>query len=233
MISNLNVPRPLVKKLESVEINCWESIFSAADNETTSSCGIDTFPVGKGLGTIVANVDILGFNRVFGLGLGMAVTGDDVNYIIGRYSGAGVNRFFVQLDPIAKTPELVALLSARGFSHYNNWVRLFRDIEKSIPAIKSDLIVNQIGKEHSHDFARIVCDQFHWPDILHPWFCRHSRGVSQSRSAGVAGCQENPRCRRRWLQNVGRGNRRRDSRTKCPFIPQHAPVRIRTDLPEE
>jgi GNAT superfamily N-acetyltransferase len=59
-------------------------------------------------------------------------------------------------------------LEDRGFHHYNNWIKLYRDVTLLTP-VRTDLAIREIGTEYGDAFGRIIVASFEWPDRLYPW----------------------------------------------------------------
>jgi hypothetical protein len=155
------------RELELMEIDVWNGFYKYADRETVRSCGID-LDHDEMLSILIASkLDILAMNRVLGLGLGEPADDDHIKNIISRYKDAGVPRFFVQLHPLAQPEKLPEMLTEHGFSLYNNWVKLYREIEAPLPE-PSDLEIRQIGPKEGDVFAEIVAESFGWPDSIRP-----------------------------------------------------------------
>jgi hypothetical protein len=83
------------------------------------------------------------------------------------YRGSGVSRFFVTHTEMQHGSSRDVLLSA-GLTHYNNWVKLYRDISP-VEGVESGLIVKRIGRDLAPQFARIIVEAFEWPVALENW----------------------------------------------------------------
>jgi GNAT superfamily N-acetyltransferase len=167
MSDNVRLASRFTRDLERIEIKVWNDFYKYADETTIGSCGID-MDGGEKLSVLIASkLDILAMNRVIGLGLGEPADDKSIRKIISRYKDAGVPRFFVQLHPLAQPESLPEMLIQHGFSHYNNWVKLYREIEAPLPE-PAELELREIGPEDGDDFARIVATSFGWPDNIRP-----------------------------------------------------------------
>ncbi|UCE66118.1 MAG: GNAT family N-acetyltransferase [Candidatus Zixiibacteriota bacterium] len=167
MGSNVRLASRFSRDLERIEISVWNEFYKYADGETARSCGVDP-DHGKMLSILIASkLDVLAMNRVIGLGLGEPATNEKIEDIISRYKKAGVRRFFVQLHPLAQPESLAEMLTEHGFSHYNNWVKLYREIDAPLPEPAS-LEIKQIGPDEGQAFAEIVATSFDWPDTIRP-----------------------------------------------------------------
>jgi len=167
MQGNIRLAGRFSRDLEKIEIRVWNEFYKYADEATIGSCGID-MDGGEMLSVLIASkLDILAMNRVIGLGLGEAADDKSIEKIISRYKDAGVPRFFVQLHPLARPESLPELLTNHGFSHYNNWVKLYREIEAPLPE-PAELEIKEIGPDEGSKFAEIVATSFGWPDNIRP-----------------------------------------------------------------
>jgi GNAT superfamily N-acetyltransferase len=157
-----------LRGLETVEVAAWSDFHRAATTEAVSSCGVGLLSTEKACGAVASKIDVLAFNRVIGLGLVDPVPAAVVADVIDQYRSRGVPRFFVQMFPGAANGGLDKTLEAAGFSHYNNWVKLYRSIEPELE-VKSDLILRPVAAGDADAFGRIVVDSFEWPRELAGW----------------------------------------------------------------
>ncbi len=163
----LDIP---ITALEQIEINAWADLYDAAGTLKDNPCGISVQQEDSHVVSVVADCDVLALNRVIGWGGGGQATDSvgSLNSIIDVYRRAGVPRFFVQLLPSLVETEAGVALKEAGFTHYNNWVKLYRKAEP-ITGVRSDLRVEKIGAARAEDFGRIVQNCFEWDERLHPW----------------------------------------------------------------
>jgi GNAT superfamily N-acetyltransferase len=164
-----DTPNPeLVQRLERCEIAAWGDFYRSAPETSRRACAVQLQRVAGASIAIAANVDVLALNRAEGLGLERPATADDIDEILRMYTSAHVPRFFVQLAPSAQPADMVALLENKGFSHYNNWVKLYRDVSPP-PYVSTDLEVKLIDATHAAEFGRIVTSCFGWPESMEDW----------------------------------------------------------------
>jgi GNAT superfamily N-acetyltransferase len=154
--------------LEGSEIAAWGDLYRAASTDSIRACGLRITECDGAITTVASSIDVLGFNRVIGLGLEREATDRDLDEITDQYIAAGVPRFFVQVCPSRGSQNLIEQLRRRGFRHHNNWVKLCRDTSPP-PPIETDLTIRAIGPQEAAAFARIVCACFDWPDAAQPW----------------------------------------------------------------
>ena len=165
---NANVDPALIKELEEIEIAAWGDFYKAASATSISSCGLQIAESPGTIAVLASGADVLGLNRVVGLGLERSVSPADLDEFIDRYTDAGVPRFFVQVSPIADDRDLPRLLVDRGFHHYNNWVKLHRDVAP-VSDVPTDLTVRQIDASEAAAFGRVVAECFGWPEVTSGW----------------------------------------------------------------
>jgi len=115
-----------------------------------------------------ATVDILAFNRAIGLGVGNVAVPGTIDALTDAFTIAGAPRFMIQLCPDAQPATLRGWLEARGFTHHNNWVKLWRDVSP-IEARPTDLRVEQIDRDRRTDFAHVLGTGFGFPESIAPW----------------------------------------------------------------
>lgn len=152
-----------VQMLEKSEINYWSALYKTnQSNEVGFKMKNQLF-----LGWMKP-FDILAFNRCLGMGFEKhSVNGATVELIIHENKVQQIPRFFVQLSPLAPYyPEARSLLSAHGFQHYNNWVKLARPVKDPVPEVESTLVVTPVRKPEADVFGKILASAFDWPDHL-------------------------------------------------------------------
>jgi len=171
MVHSLSFSQEEALGLERIEAAVWGDCFRAASAEEAAACGthLDTGPAGTMMAA--SGVDVLAFNRLLGFGVEQPATQAMVDAVVASYAAAGVSRFFIQVSPAARPPQVYDWLAARGFRHHNNWVKLFRRVEDP-PQVSTDLHVRPVGPEHAEAFAGIVALAFEWPDRVMPWLAR-------------------------------------------------------------
>lgn len=161
----------LTRTLEQVEVDIWRSFHRMATDEEAAAGSLYVAEVASAVVLAAAQVDVLYFNRVVGLGLSEPASEEALDEIIAQYRALGVPRFFIQVSPAAMPAALFEWLPRRGFVHYNNWVKLFRGVEPP-PEATTDLRIERIGPEHAETFAAMVGPAFDWPPLLQPMLAR-------------------------------------------------------------
>ncbi|MFH2056503.1 MAG: hypothetical protein ABIJ61_11130, partial [bacterium] len=155
----------LTRAMEKVEAAAWSEFFETANEETIEFCGIKIYRAGHAIATFATRIDVLAFNRIIGLGLNKVSARDELEQLLPVAKASGVPRFFVQVNPLADTPELREYLTSEGLEYYNNWVRLHRDTSP-VTEVKTDLRIERIGDFHAGTFGRLITDSFEWPAAI-------------------------------------------------------------------
>lgn len=149
-------------------MTAWGDFYRAASAASVEACGLQVAEIGGAVATMAAAVDVLALNRVLGIGVKQPATESEIDEIIRLFTERRVPRFFVQVSPVAAPDDLPRMLEDRGFRHYNNWVRLYRDVSAP-PDVKTDLAVRRIDEEDAAAFGRIVAESFGWGDQISGW----------------------------------------------------------------
>lgn len=152
-----------IDQLEQVEATAWQDYYRAGREIDGLRDEIIISDQTDPLFSSVPDLDVLAMNRVFGLTSKSVLSQAEVKEIIARYQEVGVKRFFVQLNPLLIESPTHRTLLENGFTHYNNWVKLYREIGQ-INTGASDLTVKKAGPEDAHTFARVLARSFEWTD---------------------------------------------------------------------
>jgi GNAT superfamily N-acetyltransferase len=155
----------LVAELERSELRAWSTLYRNAPPTSVAVCGIGIRDFGAATALWMSRVDVLACNRVLGLGLDGAPDARAMDEIVAAYEQAMVPRFFVQPAPVPAVAPTVAALEKAGFAHYNNWIRLVRDVAPPGPAPTS-LRVEEVGPAHAAAFGETLCQGFGWSPEL-------------------------------------------------------------------
>jgi GNAT superfamily N-acetyltransferase len=162
------IPEAIVQTLETIDAAAALDMTRAAPPDVAGALGIAATAHGAAVAMMASRVDVLGLNRVAGLGVDAPATPWMLDTIIAGYRSAGVPRFFVQVSPSAQPAELTQWLAARGLAHYNNWMKLYRGLE-DLPDARTDLAIEEISPEHAAAFAEICATAFDFPERSRPW----------------------------------------------------------------
>jgi GNAT superfamily N-acetyltransferase len=165
--ANASLSADLLRQFDLVEASSWGTYYDAASADVVRDLGVAHEWIDGAVATALAEIDVLAYNRVIGLGLECPVSPSTVDRIIAFYRDHRVSRCFVQLHPDTE-PDVGPLLEARGFRHHNNWVKLCRSLA-SAPRGDTPLRIEEIGPEHASTFASIITRSFEHPDGLQPF----------------------------------------------------------------
>jgi len=122
-------------------------------------------------GTLAAwasRVDVLMFNRAFGIGQQSPATEASVRAIAERFDRAGVSRSFLQIAPGASPARLTDWLEPNGYVPYNRWAKLARPLV-DLPPVSERVRIDVIGPERAADFGRVLADTFRMPPAIGAW----------------------------------------------------------------
>jgi GNAT superfamily N-acetyltransferase len=164
----IQIAPDLVGKLEQVEMQAWRDFYNSAPRDALESCGVKLIKEASGFFFIASGVDTLALNRVVGLGIEEQLTEASLDKAIAFYRKAGVPRFFVQLHPEIVTPDVKRVLKKKGFTHHNNWVKLYRDTTP-LPPVDTNMTIEEINSKDAPLFATILIRGFEWSDFLQSW----------------------------------------------------------------
>ncbi len=158
---------------EEVERSALADLHAAATPELVESLQLSASTIGSALVSLAGALpnSAIVVNRAIGVGLEAPETRQTVQDISSTYRSAGVERYFVQRHPAARPAELVSWFSAFGLEKARGWQK-FRRGRDPVPAIGTDLRIEEIGPEHGQAFGRIVCDAFDLGNLAAPWLAR-------------------------------------------------------------
>lgn len=161
------LPSDLLRTFDRVEARSWSTYYAAATPAVCQHLRTGCEWISGALVTALANIDILAYNRVIGLGLDAPVIPDTIDTLLDFYRRRGSPRCFVQIHPHAVPDTAGAMLEAHGFRHHNNWVKLCRRIDMP-PRGDTPLRVEEIGPDHAATFAAVITRSFEHPAALEP-----------------------------------------------------------------
>lgn len=167
MIAQEIISREFMLKLEQQEAAYWSEHYRDVPAGVKNLLGIHFLKVGTASAGAAANINTLAFNRVIGLGMGQPATESQVDEIIAFYRDADAPRFFIQLSPLAEPPGLPEILQAKGFQHYNNWVKFYRKIDP-LSQLNTRLRIEQIDADRADIFAKLIVSAFEWQAEVKP-----------------------------------------------------------------
>lgn len=160
MGSSVSAP---VAALEAAEVGALVDLYRAAPADVAEACGIVVEPWDDGAIVAATRLDVLALNRAVGIGAGGPPHDERIRRVLRSFRSIGSPRFFVQVAPFEGSEALESKLTDSGLGHYNNWMRLSRDLT-DLPAVAdSDLEVRPIGPSDAEAFSAIVSEAFGYP----------------------------------------------------------------------
>jgi hypothetical protein len=170
-------PRTMVEPivaLEAAEMEAFADLYRAASPEVVAASGLLVAEVADAIVVAVNRIDVLALNRVMGLGLRGSPSDSALAEVLTTLEGTGSLRCFVPLAPVEGYETLSNRLERLGLRHYNNWMRLRRDLRDladfpDFPAAPStELDVRQIDGAGAHAFGHLVATAFDYPPAIAP-----------------------------------------------------------------
>jgi hypothetical protein len=159
---------PTTLRAERVERAALADLHRAAPPASRQRLGLELRALGGALVSIASRDPSILVNRTVGLGLAHTADRRTVDSIVRRYRDAGVDHYFLQLDPAATPGELPRWLEAAGLEPYHRaWAKFVRGTEPP-PEPRTDLEVREIGAGHAVDFGRIAASGFGLDDAWIP-----------------------------------------------------------------
>jgi len=146
-------------QLEQIECSYWVEYYKRDTIFTTYASTI-----GDGIMCAIPGVDVLAMNRVIGLGTKSAIDQPTLERIIYFYKTVGSSRFFIQLAPYAVDERTVSMLEHHGFKNYNQWTKLYREVEPIKPLWPSSLEIRSIDISEADLYGQLIFESFDWED---------------------------------------------------------------------
>jgi hypothetical protein len=156
--------------LEAAELEACADLYRAASPEVVAASGLAVAEVADAVLLSVNRIDVLALNRVIGLGLRASPSDAALLEVMGALAQTGSPRCFVPLAPVAGHKSLATRLEGLGLRHYNNWIRLRRELSglADLPAGQSAFEIRHIGAEDAGAFGQIVATAFDYPPAIAP-----------------------------------------------------------------
>jgi len=158
---------------EFIERRTYEDMHAAADAELRVRLKLGGYEVGSAFVSVagVLPPPATVINIACGLGLRKRATRDDVEKVVAHYSGAGVQRYLIQLHPQAQPAALENWLSNAGLEQTRGEV-MFERGRQAPPTVSTSLRVREAKPDDADAFGRIVCDAFEFSEAAVPWMAR-------------------------------------------------------------
>jgi GNAT superfamily N-acetyltransferase len=157
--------------LEVAEMEAFADLFRAAGPEVAHASGMSVADVAGAMLIAVSRIDVLALNRIIGLGLRGTPSDAALAEMVRALHASGSSRCFVPVAPVDGHEDLIARIERLGLRHYNNWIRLrrdLRDLTDLSAAASIPLDVRQIGPADGQAFGRIVSTAFDYPPAIAP-----------------------------------------------------------------
>jgi hypothetical protein len=157
--------------LELAEMEAVADLYRAASSEVVAASGLSVVEVADAVLIAVNQIDVLALNRLIGLGLRGSPSDSALAGVLNALEGTGSPRCFVPVAPRDGYENLSARIERLGLRHYNNWMRLRRDLNDltDLPTAPSTpLDVRQIDSADAHAFGHLVATAFDYPPAIAP-----------------------------------------------------------------
>jgi hypothetical protein len=155
-------------RAERAERAALSDIHRSAPADLRTRLGLELRAVDGALVSIAHRSPTILFNRTVGLGLAHPADRETVDRVVERYDRAGLDRYFLQIDPWAAPQDLSDWMCAAGLEPYHRaWAKFERGCEPA-PGASTDLQVREIGPEHAEDFGRIAAVGFELEKVWIP-----------------------------------------------------------------
>ena len=156
----------LALRCENAELAAFRSYYAEFPKAAALALGAGATPVGAAL-VAHANLDVLMFNIVLGLGIAAPATEADLDEALRIYESKRARRCMVPVAPCAQPRELARWLEARGFYRHDHWIRLVRDVSPLAPC-PTRLDIGVFGRERSEEYGHLVGEALGHPAALAP-----------------------------------------------------------------
>jgi GNAT superfamily N-acetyltransferase len=157
--------------LELAEMEAFADLYRAASPEVVAASGLSVIEVADAILIAVNRIDVLALNRLIGLGLRGSPSDSALAGVLNALERTGSPRCFVPLAPTNGHENLGSRIERLGLRHYNNWVRLRRDLDDltDLPTAPSTpLDVRRVDSSDAHAFGHLVATAFDYPPAIAP-----------------------------------------------------------------
>lgn len=163
----------MIPDSESIERAALEDLHAAATPSQIDDLGLRGQTIGSAFVSVAGSLpaSAIVVNRAIGVGLGAPETRDTTEAIVAAYRNNGVGRFYVQVHPEARPPEVGGWLERAGVVKARGWQKFSRGREP-VEDRPTDLEVREIGPRDGEAFGRIVCAAFDLGEAAAPWLAR-------------------------------------------------------------
>jgi ribosomal protein S18 acetylase RimI-like enzyme len=160
-----------VVTLEAAEQKACADLYRAASPEVVAAGGLSVTEIGDAVLIAANRIDVLALNRVIGLGLRGSLSDSALADVLRAFERTGAPRHFLSVAPVDRHADLARRIERLGLPHYNNWMRLQRDLRDLTdlpPTQPRDLDVRRIESKDADTFGRLVAAAFGYPPAIAP-----------------------------------------------------------------
>lgn len=144
---------------EWIETQALSEFHQAAPDATRAALGLERIELGGAHLFIARHDPNIMLNRILGLGMNRPATEELLGQIRDYYTAAGVDDYFLHVQPRVRPPRLWNWLFDAGMARDRGWTQFIRGTQPVTPR-PTTLRVERIGRDHAFDFARIAADGF-------------------------------------------------------------------------
>ena len=145
--------------IDAAEYTLLRSFHDYAPEELKSALGLKWIEDrGVSISICAADKSIM-LNRCGGLGIHESASTEQIHSIKNRYLEAGIERFFLQVQPAAQPENISELLVDCGMQNYRAWMKFVRAPDAP-PKYQSTLEVRAARESEYAEFARIATTGF-------------------------------------------------------------------------
>ena len=153
---------------DAIEAEASSDLYAAAP---ASGLGIRTQRLGGATVLIAAGIPGSYFNRAIGLGMQQPASAADLDAVINAFRDAGIQTYWLHLNPMAQPKDFPGWLAERGFevAPRRSWAKFLRNTEP-IPQPDTSLRIRAAQRADAQAVAQVVCSAYGLPEPLLPWF---------------------------------------------------------------
>jgi GNAT superfamily N-acetyltransferase len=159
-----------IAALEVAEMEAFADVYRAASPDVVAASGLLVADVADAILLAANRIDVLALNRVIGLGLRRSPSDSALADVLKALEETGSPRLFLPVAPVDGNETLGDRLERVGLRHYNNWMRLRRDLHdlSDLPVAPSQLDVRRIDRARADAFGHLVATAFDYPPSIAP-----------------------------------------------------------------
>lgn len=152
---------------DAIEAEASRDLYAAAPTDLDLRTPI----IGGSTNLLAPTLPASYFNRTIGLGMQQPATPGDLDEVISAYRDAGIQSYWVHLNPLAQPKALPQWLDKRGFklAQRRSWAKFLRGVDP-IPEPGTSLHIRAAIRADTRAVAQVVCKAYGLPTQLLPWF---------------------------------------------------------------